>query len=115
MDVGKFKKLPILGILRSDSNVAVEDLVEAVISAGKASTSYIQRKLGIGYSRAAKLMDILEERGVIGPANGSKPREIMGGSSRGSSDGASSTDDSDNNSNDTENSKDEGSTVPEEI
>jgi S-DNA-T family DNA segregation ATPase FtsK/SpoIIIE len=51
---------------------------EAVVSAGKASTSYIQRKLGIGYSRAAKLMDMLEEHGVIGPANGSKPREVMG-------------------------------------
>ena len=51
---------------------------EAVVSAGKASTSYIQRKLGVGYSRAAKLMDMLEERGVIGPANGSKPREVTG-------------------------------------
>ena len=51
---------------------------EAVTSAGKASTSYIQRKLGVGYSRAAKLMDMLEEHGVIGPANGSKPREIIG-------------------------------------
>jgi len=51
---------------------------EAVTSAGKASTSYIQRKLGVGYSRAAKLMDMLEERGVIGPANGSKPREVIG-------------------------------------
>ena len=52
---------------------------EAVIAAGKASTSYIQRKLGVGYSRAAKLMDLLEEHGVIGPANGSKPREVIGG------------------------------------
>lgn len=51
---------------------------EAVVAAGKASTSYIQRKLGVGYSRAAKLMDMLEERGVIGPANGSKPREVIG-------------------------------------
>jgi S-DNA-T family DNA segregation ATPase FtsK/SpoIIIE len=51
---------------------------EAVLTAGKASTSYIQRKLGVGYSRAAKLMDMLEERGVIGPANGSKPREVIG-------------------------------------
>jgi len=51
---------------------------EAVMAAGKASTSYIQRKLGVGYSRAAKLMDMLEERGVIGPANGSKPREVIG-------------------------------------
>jgi S-DNA-T family DNA segregation ATPase FtsK/SpoIIIE len=51
---------------------------EAVTSASKASTSYIQRKLGVGYSRAAKLMDMLEERGVIGPANGSKAREVIG-------------------------------------
>jgi DNA segregation ATPase FtsK/SpoIIIE-like protein len=49
----------------------------AVIAAGKASTSYIQRKLGIGYSRAAMLMETLEKRGVIGPENGSKPREIL--------------------------------------
>ncbi len=55
-----------------------EDARLAVVSAGKASTSYLQRKLGVGYSRAAKLMDMLEERGVIGAANGSKPREVMG-------------------------------------
>ena len=57
-----------------------EDARAAVVSAGKASTSYIQRKLGVGYSRAAKLMDMLEERGVIVPANGSKPREVIGAS-----------------------------------
>ncbi len=50
---------------------------EAVISAGKASTSYLQRKLRIGYSRAARIIDILEERGVIGPADGAKPRDIL--------------------------------------
>lgn len=50
---------------------------EAVIAAGKASTSYIQRKLGVGYSRAAQLMDMLEDRGVIGPANGASPREVL--------------------------------------
>ncbi|MBM3272154.1 DNA translocase FtsK [Candidatus Kaiserbacteria bacterium] len=49
-----------------------------VIEAGKASTSYLQRKLGVGYARAAKLMDLLEDRGVIGPADGAKPREIIG-------------------------------------
>lgn len=49
----------------------------AVIEAGKASTSYIQRKLRVGYSRAARLMDLLEENGVIGPADGSRPREIL--------------------------------------
>jgi S-DNA-T family DNA segregation ATPase FtsK/SpoIIIE len=51
---------------------------ELVVSMGKASTSFIQRKLGVGYSRAAKLIDMLEERGVVGPANGSKPREVIG-------------------------------------
>ena len=50
---------------------------DIVIRAGKASTSYLQRKLRIGYARAARLMDILEEKGVIGPADGSRPREVI--------------------------------------
>lgn len=54
-----------------------EDARMIVIEAGKASTSYLQRKLGIGYARAAKLMDMLEERNVIGPGNGAKPREVL--------------------------------------
>ena len=56
-----------------------EDARAVVAEAGKASTSYLQRKLGIGYSRAARLMDMLEQKGFIGPANGSKPREVIGG------------------------------------
>lgn len=52
---------------------------ETVISAGKASTSYLQRKLRIGYARAARLIDILEERGVIGPSDRSRPREVLEG------------------------------------
>ena len=55
------------------------DAKRTVIEAGKASTSYLQRKLGVGYARAARLMDMLEERGVIGPADGAKPRDIIGG------------------------------------
>jgi len=51
---------------------------QAVLEAGKASTSYLQRKLRIGYARAARLIDILEERGVIGPGDGAKPREVYG-------------------------------------
>jgi S-DNA-T family DNA segregation ATPase FtsK/SpoIIIE len=56
-----------------------EEAKQVVIESGKASTSYLQRKLGIGYSRAAKLIDILEERGIVGPGNGSKPREVLAG------------------------------------
>ncbi len=55
-----------------------EEAKDLVIKSGKASTSYMQRKLSIGYGRAARLMDILEEKGVIGPSNGSKPREVIG-------------------------------------
>lgn len=58
-----------------------EEARRTVIETGKASTSYLQRKLKIGYSRAARMMDILEERGVVGPADGAKPREVLGGSS----------------------------------
>jgi S-DNA-T family DNA segregation ATPase FtsK/SpoIIIE len=54
-----------------------EDAKEAVIDAGAASTSYLQRALGIGYARAARLMDQLEEEGVIGKAHGAKPRKVL--------------------------------------
>lgn len=54
-----------------------EEARRCVEEAGRASTSYLQRKLKIGYSRAARLMDVLESRGVIGAADGSKPREVL--------------------------------------
>lgn len=50
---------------------------QAVIEANKASTSFLQRRLRIGYSRAARLIDALEDNGVIGPADGAKPRAIL--------------------------------------
>jgi S-DNA-T family DNA segregation ATPase FtsK/SpoIIIE len=60
-----------------DEDDLYEDARVTVMEAGKASTSYLQRKLGIGYARAAKLIDMLEERGVISPGNGAKPREVL--------------------------------------
>ncbi len=57
-----------------------EEAKNIVTQARKASTSLLQRRLRVGYSRAARLMDALEERGVIGPQDGSKPREVLIGS-----------------------------------
>ena len=53
-----------------------EKAVEVVLENGRASTSFLQRKLSVGYSRGSKIMDQLEEKGVIGPQDGAKPREI---------------------------------------
>jgi len=54
-----------------------EEARETITTNDKASTSFLQRKLRIGYARAARIMDMLEEDGIIGPADGSKPREII--------------------------------------
>lgn len=63
----------------NDDDDLYEEVKEEILRAGKASTSYIQRKFRVGYSRAAGLMDTLEARGVIGPADGSKPRMVISG------------------------------------
>ena len=60
-----------------DEDPLYEEAKQTVVQAGKASASYLQRRLKIGYARAARLLDILEERGVIGPGEGAKPREIL--------------------------------------
>ncbi len=54
-----------------------EDAKAIIIEAQKAATSFLQRKLGIGYARAAKLIDLLEENGVVGPGNGAKARDVL--------------------------------------
>jgi S-DNA-T family DNA segregation ATPase FtsK/SpoIIIE len=60
-----------------DMDEYFEEAKELVINTNKASTTYLQRKFGIGYARAAKILDALEEAGVVGASNGAKPREIM--------------------------------------
>lgn len=78
-----------------DDEEGEDDMYEsaraAVIESGKASTSFLQRRLGLGYSRAARIMDMLEARGVIGPANGSKPRDILEKDYGGGQDGSEGT------------------------
>ena len=54
-----------------------KDIVEFVVKTGKASASLLQRKYKLGYNRAARIIDLLEERGIVGPQNGSKPREVL--------------------------------------
>ncbi len=63
-----------------DDDELYEEARATVLEAGKASTSFLQRKLRVGYARAARLIDILEERGVIGPGSGAKAREVIGAS-----------------------------------
>ena len=53
------------------------EIVDFVIQGGKASASLLQRRFRLGYNRAARAMDLLEERGIVGPPNGSKPREVL--------------------------------------
>ncbi len=53
------------------------EAAEIVVSSGLGSTSNIQRRLSVGYSRAGRIMDMLEEKGIVGPPNGSKPREVL--------------------------------------
>jgi hypothetical protein len=54
-----------------------EKALEIVLQQGKASASYIQRRLKVGYNRAARLVELMEQRGIVGPAQGSKPRDLV--------------------------------------
>ena len=65
------------GASSTERDPLFEEAAGVVISAGKASTSYLQRRMSLGYNRAAKIMDQLEKAGVIGPAEGVKPRSIL--------------------------------------
>lgn len=61
----------------SDEDELLPNAIECVIEAGQASTSYLQRKLKVGYARAARLIDEMEEKGIIGVFEGSKPRQVL--------------------------------------
>lgn len=61
----------------SGSDELLTDAIEMVVRAGQASTSMLQRRFRIGYNRAARIIDMMEERGIIGPSEGSKPRQVI--------------------------------------
>ena len=66
-----------IAVVGADADPLYEEIKAYVIDAQKASTSLLQRRFGIGYNRAARMIDLLEQKGVIGPAQGSKPREVF--------------------------------------
>jgi S-DNA-T family DNA segregation ATPase FtsK/SpoIIIE len=66
-----------------DNDPLFDDVKKIVLETQKASASFLQRRLRIGYSRAARLIDMLEEKGIVGPADGAKPREVYGEQSQG--------------------------------
>ena len=65
------------GSMSDSTDETFQDAVRIVMDAKKASTSLLQRRLKIGYGRASRIIDEMEERGIVGPPNGSKPREIL--------------------------------------
>ncbi len=77
------------GAFGIDEDPLYDQAQDLVMEAGKASASYLQRRLRVGYARAARLLDLLEQNGVIGPGDGAKPREVLGGKSGESLEGES--------------------------
>ena len=82
----RFQNIKVIENTKVDSMTEVEDgyddplyndIVEFVVTTGKASASLLQRRFKLGYNRAARVIDLLEERGIIGPMNGDKPREVL--------------------------------------
>ncbi|KKW33246.1 MAG: Cell division FtsK/SpoIIIE [Candidatus Uhrbacteria bacterium GW2011_GWA2_52_8d] len=61
----------------NDGDDMLEEAIQIVLESGKASTSFLQRRLRLGYARAARIIDMMEEAGVVGPGSGAKPREIL--------------------------------------
>ena len=63
--------------VQEDGDPLLQDAIQLAIELGKISTSMVQRRLGVGYSRAGRLIDQMEARGIISGANGSKPRDVL--------------------------------------
>ncbi len=65
------------GDFEGEEDPMYEEAVRVIVEAGKASTSILQRRLRLGYGRAARLLDMMQHDGIIGPPDGSKPREVL--------------------------------------
>ena len=62
---------------RFEKDELFDEAVKVILQTKQASVSMLQRRLGLGYTRAARLIDMMEEEGIVGPYRGSKPREIL--------------------------------------
>ena len=69
--------MPTRGRADGDKDELYDKAVETVLQSGQASASHLQRRLELGYARAARIIDQMEDAGLIGPKDGSKPREIL--------------------------------------
>ena len=77
VQIGKGSNVMDMGGSNDADDDMWKDAVKVVIEGGKASTSLLQRRLRIGYGRAARLIETMEEQGIVGPADGSRPREVL--------------------------------------
>ena len=77
VESGKGKKSGGISDESDDGDEMLPAAIETVVEAGMASTSLLQRKLKLGYARAARIIDMMEEKGIVGPFEGSKPRKVL--------------------------------------
>ncbi len=73
----QIKNLSAEQAVEDDTDPFLQDAIDTVVETGQASTSFIQRKFKVGYARAGRIIDQMEERGVISGYQGSKPREVL--------------------------------------
>jgi len=63
--------------IEGDKDEKYQEAVELVLQTGQASISFVQRKLRVGYNRAARMIEAMEKQGIVGPSDGSRPREVL--------------------------------------